>query len=166
MSPFRIQTLSSLERCNTSLSSRSRLGFDPVSIITGGGALLNELFPNLFGSERLTMQHLNALFPSNGFYTNAYKNFLLQRIRYVKDVQRDLHMYTGQFIESRPEICAGGSGNTCWQNFYKILEQESITGGTQPVGNVLGIGIDWQTILLIGGGVLLLVALSRKKNKK
>jgi hypothetical protein len=157
---FEIQTLSEFTP-----RLKSRLA-DPVTVITGIATILPSLFPNLTGSERLTMQHLNTMFPSNGFYTSQYKNWLLQRVKYVKDLQRDLHMYTGQFIESKPEICAGGTGQTCWQNFYKILQQESVTGGTSPVGNVLGAGFDYQTLLLVGGGVLLLLALTKKKRSK
>lgn len=161
MKLFEIQTLSD----NIRLKDYGRLA-DPVTVITGIATVLPSLFPNLFGTEKLTMEHLNRLFPGNGFYTTQYKNYLLQKIKYLKDVERDLHMYTGQFIESKPEICAGGTGQTCWQNFYTILQKEAQTGGTQPVGNVFGAGINYETLLLVGGGVLLLLALTKKKRTR
>ena len=166
---FEIQTLSECSKPNLKNYVRLRektKTMDPVAVILGIGGLIPSLFPNLFGAERLTMDHLNRLFPGSGYYTMQYKNYLLQRIRYLKDVERDLHMYTGQFIESKPEICNGGTGQTCWQNFYKILQQEQYSGGTQPVGNVLGAGFDFQTLLLVGGGALLLLALTKKKRSK
>ena len=155
---FEIQTLS--ERPYRRLR-------DPITVITGIATLLPSLFPNLTGAERLTLNHLNQLFPGNGHYTTQYKNYLLQRIKYLKDVERDLHMYTGQFIEANQAVfCAGGTGQTCWQNFYKILQQESVTGGSSPVGNVYGSGFDFQTLALVGGGVLLLMLLTKKKTRR
>ena len=150
------------------LSERKRLG-DPVTIITAIGTIFPQLFPNLTGSERLTMQHLNQLFPGNGHYTSQYKNWLLQRVRYLKDLERDLHMYTGQFIEANMQaICQGKTGQGCWENFYNILRQEATTGGSSPVGNVFtaGMGLDLQTLILIGGGIFLLVALTKKKRRR
>ena len=153
---FEIQTLSSYQRLA-----------DPVTVITGIATILPSLFPGLMGSERLTMDHLNKLFPGNGFYTSQYKNWLLQRVKYLKDLERDLHMYTGKFIEANMSaFCNGGTGSQCWQGFYKVLQTESVTGGSQPVGNIFGGGFDYQTLLLIGGGVLLLALLSKKKSRK
>lgn len=154
-----------MKRRKRSLADYGRLA-DPVTVITGIATVLPSLFPNLFGTEQLTMDHLNRLFPGSGYYTMQYKNYLLQRIKYLKDVERDLHMYTGQFIESKPEICNGGTGQTCWSNFYKILQQEQYSGGTRPVGNVFGSGFDFTTLALVGGGVLLLLALTKKKRSK
>jgi len=165
---FEIQTLSDR---NYGFKNYSRLG-DPVAIIAGIATVIPSLFPNLFGSERLTMDHLNKLFPSNGFWTNKYKNHLLSRIKYLKDVSVGLHHYTGEFIEQNlntfcPGVVKGGpGGQECWKNFYKVLQQENVTGGHSPVGNVLGAGIDYQTILLIGGGVLLLSVLLKKKRAR
>lgn len=155
---FEIQTLSE--------GQYKRLS-DPVTVITGIATVLPSLFPNMFGSETLNMGHLDKLFPGNGFWTVKYKNWLLQRIKYLKDVQRDLHMYTGQFIEAnQAQICPGKSGTDCWQAFYKLLQKESLTGGYQPVGNIFGGGIDFSTIALIGGGILLLTVLAKKKSSR
>lgn len=144
---------------------------DPITVITSIATVLPSLFPNLVGSERLTMDHLNQLFPGNGFYTVKYKNYLLSKIKYLKDVQRDLHHYTGEFIEQNksafcPNYVPGGDGTVCWQGFYKILQKESLTGGMQPVGNVFGSGFDLTTLLLIGGGAVLLLALTKRKGKQ
>jgi hypothetical protein len=154
---FEIQTLSD--------RNYRRLA-DPITVIAGIATILPTLFPNLTGSERLSMAHLNQLFPGNGFYTMQYKNWLLQRIKYLKDVERDLHMYTGQFIENNQGVfCTGGTG-TCWQGFYKVLKQEAVTGGQSPVGNIYGAGFDFQTLAIVGGGVLLLMLLTKKKTRK
>jgi len=150
---FEIQTLS--ERNYTRLA-------DPMTTILGIGTLIPALFPNLFGSERTNAGVFNKLFPSNGFWTSQYKNYLLQKIKYIKDIERDLHMYTGEFIEmNQAQICPGKTGQDCWANFYNILGQESTGGGIQPPG-----GINYQTLLLVGGGILLLLALSKKKRSR
>jgi hypothetical protein len=163
---FEIQTLS---ECQPKLADYRRLNdyrrlADPVSIILGIGSVISSLFPNLFGSEKTSRSVFDKLFPSNGYWTSQYKNYLLSKIVYIKDIERDLHMYTGEFIEMHvAEICAGKSGTDCWQAFYSLLQQESSTGGLQPVGNIFGAGLNYQTLLLVGGGVLLLVALTKKK---
>lgn len=162
---FEIQTLS--DRSYRRLSNGGATGFDPISVIGSIGAVIGSIFPNLFGTETLTMAHLNKLFPGSGHYTTLYKNWLLQRIKYLKDVERDLHMYTGQFIEANQSVfCNGGSGQQCWQGFYKVLQQESYSGGTSPVGNVYGAGFDFQTLALVGGGILLLSLIMKKKRSK
>jgi hypothetical protein len=158
---FEIQTLSERTpklRDYRRLNDYRRLA-DPVSIILGIGSLIPSLFPNLFGSEKTSNVVFNKLFPSNGFWTSQYKNYLLSKIKYIKDIERDLHMYTGEFIQmNQSQICAGKSGTECWENFYALLRQEEIGGGIQPPG-----GLNYQTLLLVGGGVLLLLALSKKK---
>jgi hypothetical protein len=155
---FEIQTLSA--------RNYKRLA-DPITVITGIATIIPSLFPNLFGSELLTMQHLEKLFPGNGFWTVKYKNHLLQRIKYLKDVSRDLHQYTGEFIEmNQQSICPGTGGTNCWQAFYKLLQKESVSGGYDPVGNIYGGGFDFTTLALVGGGVLLLLALTKKKSRK
>jgi len=163
---FEIQTLSErnyLGDCSYKRLSQGEQGMDPVTVILSIGTILPGLFPNLFGSERTNAGVFNKLFPSNGYWTSQYKNYLLSKIKYIKDIERDLHMYTGEFIEmNQAQICAGKTGQDCWSNFYAILQQESSTGGLQPVGNIFGAGINYQTLLLVGGGVLLLLALSKK----
>jgi len=156
---FEIQTLS---ECNTSLKNGATM--DPATIILSIGTIIPGLFPNLFGSETTSRSVFDKLFPSNGYWTNAYKSYLLSKIKYIKDIERDLHMYTGEFIQmNQAQICSGKSGTDCWTAFYKLLQQESSTGGLSPIGNVFGGGLDYQTLLLVGGGVLLLLALTKKK---
>ena len=154
---FEIQTLSDQQ-----YSRLSQLDFIPGII-----ALIPGLFPNLFGSERTSREVFNKLFPSNGYWTSQYKNYLLSKIKYIKDIERDLHMYTGEFIQmNQSQICQGKTGQGCWENFYKLIQQEAVTGGQSPVGNIFGAGLDYQTLLLVGGGVLLLLALSKKKSRR
>jgi hypothetical protein len=159
---FEIQTLS---ESTSNLNDYTSLQ-DPVTVIMGIGATISSLFPNLFGSEKTSKEVFNKLFPSDGYWTSQYKNWLLQRIKYVKDIERDLHMYTGQFIEAnQAQICKGGAGVDCWNNFYKLLQQEAVTGGVSPVGNIFGASLDYQTLLLLGGGILLVVMLAKKKRR-
>jgi len=163
METFKIQTLSDRNYINN--HSYTRLA-DPVTVIMGIGTILPSLFPNLIGSELNSYAVLDKLFPGSGFWTTKYKNYLLTKIKYVKDIQRDLHQYTGEFIEQNlNSICPGCQGTAAWQAFYKLLQQEGLTGGQSPVGNVFGAGFDPSMLLLIGGGVLLLFALTKKKKK-
>ena len=153
MNKFKIQTLSDYGRLS-----------DPATVILGISSIIPSLFPNLIGSEQTTMEVLNKLFPGNGYWTVQYKNYLLPRIKYVKDIQRDLHMYTGQFIEiNQSAICPGKGGTDCWTAFYSLLQKESLTGGSSPVGNVFGTGFDLQTVLLVGAVILVAVVITKKK---
>jgi hypothetical protein len=163
---FEIQTLSDCNRPRlASRYTRLSLG-DPISVLLGIGPIISLLFPNLFGSEKTTKAVFDRLFPSNGYWTSQYKNYLFKKIKYIKDIERDLHMYTGEFIElHQSQICGSSTGTACWQKFYDLLQQESVTGGQEPVGNVLGSGLNYETLLLVGGGVLLLVLLSKKNRK-
>jgi len=142
------------------LSDNIRLA-DPISVILGIGTIIPSLFPNLFGSEKTSKEVFDKLFPSNGYWTSQYKNWLLSKIKYIKDIERDLHMYTGQFIEmNQSQICAGEGGQDCWSAFYELLKIEERGGGIQPPP-----GLNYQTLLLVGGGVLLLLALTKKKSR-
>lgn len=156
MKNFKIQTLSDYGRLS-----------DPATVILGISSILPSIFPNLIGSELTTMETLNKLFPGNGYWTVQYKNYLLPRIKYVKDIQRDLHMYTGQFIEkNQSAICPGKGGTDCWSAFYALLQKEAVSGGLSPVGNIYVSGFNYQTLLLVGAGIFLLVALTKKKSSK
>ena len=154
---FEIQTLSD---CNRGLRDYAKLS--QLEFIPGIIALIPGLFPNLLGSERTSREVFNKLFPSNGYWTSSYKTYLLSKIKYIKDIERDLHMYTGEFIQmNQAQICQGKTGLECWDNFYNILKQEGMGGGIQPPP-----GFNYQTLLLVGGGVLLLLALSKKKSRR
>jgi hypothetical protein len=150
---FAIQTLSD--------RNYKRLA-DPASVILGIGSLIPSLFPNLFGSEVNSKAVMDKLFPGNGYWTSKYKNYLLSKIKYIKDIERDLHQYTGEFIEQNLNAIAPGGcqGTACWQAFYNLLSTESTGGGIQPPPNV-----NYTTLLLVGGGVLLLLALTKKKKR-
>lgn len=155
---FEIQTLSD--------RNYPRLA-DPVTIITGGIALFTSLFPNFFGSERATMADFNKLFPSNGYWTVKFKNFLLSKLKYQKDITRDLLMYTVEFVQiNSREICNSSYSSDCLNQFYNILRKEESTGGSSPVGNVFGSGINYETLMYIGLGVLAVALLTKSKKKK
>jgi len=92
-------------------------------------------------------------------------------------------------VANAAQICpdytagAGGTNRACWSDgrnelvcqpcmtiFSKILQQEQYSGGNQPVGQYPG-GmfsgtLDMSTILLVGGGLLALVLLSKKSKAK
>lgn len=148
------------------LADYGRLGFDPISIIASIGTILPGLFPNLW-AERSTMDHFNKLFPSNGYWTSSYKNWLLSRIKWAKDIQRDILMYTKDFVrDNRNSICPSCTNEQALTEFYKILSKEMATGGQSPVGNIYGAGFNLETLAIVGGGVLLLVLLTKKKSRK
>jgi hypothetical protein len=161
---FAIQTLSdrNYRLRNYNILREGEGGMDPMTVILGIGGIIPSLFPNLFGSELNTRETMNKLFPGNGYWSTKYKNYLLSKIKYIKDIQRDLHQYTGEFIEQNLNAIApnGCQGTACWQAFYSLLSTEQTGGGIQPPPN-----INYSTLLLVGGGVLLLLALTKKKKR-
>lgn len=184
MQKFKIQTLSTCNRVPT------KLGFDPTIVITGGLTVAQQLFPNLFGSNRrpITDQDWDSLFPGGGYWSTLLKSYLKSRCHYDVDMK---FMYPGNFgsggswsrgyiaqfvLENRASICPN-QPDSCWSGticqpcmtaFQKILSQEGLTGGTQPAGIFPGMsgGIDWTTIALIGGGIFLVAALTKKGKRK
>lgn len=168
---FEIQTLSD----NITLN-------DPVTVITGAAGVLLQLFPNIFGGnrKRLTDSDWLQLLPGNGTLTTALRNYLKTRIHYDVDVYKmagdktSIQLYTEIFADENEDLWCPTKG--CWKGsvsmpiFYSILQKEALTGGTQPYGSVPGFisgfnDVNLQTILLIGGGLLLLFALNKKKRK-
>lgn len=188
---FEIQTLS---ECKPRLASRSRLGFDPIILITGGYALAQQLFPNLFGSQRkpITDQDWNSLFPGNGYWTTLLKKYCASRIKYDVDMKflypfgnsrgaiADFVVANSVAIcpDHTPTAKYGGTGTDpgCWSSGTSELVCQPCMAAFQKLlakeqaggGDVFppGSPFNYQTLLLIGGGVLLLVALSKKKSKK
>lgn len=188
---FEIQTLS---ECKPGLRDSSRLGFDPIILVTGGYALAQSLFPNLFGNQRkpITDSDWNSLFPGSGYWTTLLKKYCANRIKYDVDMR-----YLYPFEKSRgaiadfvvananaicpdhtPSARWGGTGTDpgCWSSgqselvcqpcmaaFQKLLAAEQRGAGTQfPPGETFNM----QTLLLVGGGVLLLAFLSKRKRSK
>ena len=93
---FEIQTL-----------SEGRRLADPVTIITGGLALLSSLFPNIFGGarRRLTSAYWLQLMPGNGYWTTALRNHLENTIHYDTDVA-NIQPFTKYFVhENQASIC-------------------------------------------------------------
>lgn len=166
---FEIQTLS---ECQTPrLKDYVRLS-DPVTIITGGVAVLTQLFPNLFGGgrKRLTSQDWLNMFPGNGYWTTKLRDYLNSKIHYDADLG-NITEFTRYFVyENRFTLYPGytpGDFEKAFQEFSNKLRQEAVSGGSQPVGNfpIIGGTVDWQTLLLYGGGALLLITLLNKKRK-
>ena len=67
---FRIKTLQDGE---TSM--------DPITIITGGLAVVSQLFPNIFGGgrKRLTDADWLQLFPGSGYWTSLLRSYLKEK---------------------------------------------------------------------------------------
>jgi hypothetical protein len=160
----------------------SRLA-DPVTIITGGIGLLQSLFPNIFGGarHRLTDSDWLQLIPGNGIVTNALRNYLKTRIHYSEDLQKIdpgsgfpnleafTRYYAGHFVNTWcPDgSCQGNPPEVLMPKFYDILRRESI--GQSPIGTIPGFfpggSTDWGTVAIIGGLVVLFLALNKGKKK-
>jgi hypothetical protein len=175
---FEIQTLSD--------RNYKRLG-DPVTIITGGLALLTSLFPSIFGGSRKTLTNEDwlKLLPGNGYLTSSLRSTLQSRIHYDVDVYKVdpntgktnmelVTIYHAQHtaLDWCPDgSCQGNPESVLMPKYYALLRKESVSGGTSPIGTVPGFisgfgGLDLSTILLIGGGLFLLLTLTKKKSKR
>lgn len=176
---FEIQTLSD----NVRLSEPMTL----IAILGSVTSLVGSLFPGMF-RERLNMQHLNKLFPGNGYWTVKYKQFILSHIAYISgsssggmEFQEELIMKTHAFTNEvlRGTLCKDVP-RSCWRPYAdtfecpeclsilnNVLRQETFSGGTSPVGTMPGGGfgaaINYQQILIFGLGAVLLIALMKKK---
>jgi len=163
---FEIQTLSDNASALT-LRSYTRLS-DPVSIITGGLAVINQLFPNLFGGNRrpLTQADWLKLFPSSGYWTTLLREHLANTIHYDVDLS-NIPAYTRYFVDDHlTQLCGGGcSREQGLQILSDHLKEETRTGGGNSPFPYPGSSINWQNILLIGGGAILVLTLLNKKKK-
>lgn len=172
------------------LSANQRLA-DPVSVITGGVALLTSLFPNIFGGgrKRLSNEDWLTLIPGAGYWTTQLREYLKTRIHYDVDFTTNVQPFTVQFVaDNNAVICPktytfqnppgnnpGGGGTSGWTPcltaFYSILNKEKSTGGNSPVGITpggYGLTTDWSSLIPLAIGGLVLVALmkSPKRGKK
>lgn len=161
---------------------------DPVTILTGGLAVLSQLFPNIFGGsrKRLTDADYNQLIPGAGYWSTKFRNYVKTRIHYDVDFANNIQGVTLNFVGTNNEaICPkmytfqnppgtdpGGNGEASWtpciQKFYEILNQESYTGGTSPVGITpggIGATLDYSTLLPLAVGALVLVMVMKKKKR-
>lgn len=164
---FRIQTL-----------SENGGSMDPISIITGGAGLLTQFFPNLFNTRTpMTRAKLNEVFPGNGYWTVLLKNYLLEHTQWTVDmkfwfpfedqagyIQDFAYMHRGTYAPQCPNFA-----NCAWQEFQQILKKERVSGGNQPSGQYPGGlysgSVDFTTLALVGGGLFVLFALSKKKSR-
>lgn len=145
---------------------------DPVSIITGGVAILNQLFPNIFGGgrKRLTNEDWLQLIPGAGYWSTRLREYLKTRIHYDVDFQRNVLPFSQQFAyDNRNAICSNCNDEQRYQTFLNLLKQESQTGGTSPIGITpggVGLTVDYSTLIPIAVIGLGLVFIMKTKKKK
>lgn len=146
------------------LSDYTRLS-DPVSIILGATTVISQIFPNILPAERTTEADLLKLFPGSGQMTARFRNYLLSKIKYKKDISRDLYYYTEMFVKEFISEFGGVWNQQALDNFYGILRREAAGGGSQIYPNVYG--TNWQEYIpyIIAGGALLLLLGNRKRKK-
>jgi len=147
---------------------------DPITIITGGVALVSSIFPNLFGGGRkkLTSSDWLQLLPGSGYWTSALRSHLSKTIHYDSDL-KNMEEFTKYFVdENKTQICGGTpcSFTDAFQKFAQILKQEKMTGGSSPVGSypggIGGASINYNEIIVYGGIALLAITLLSKSKKK
>ena len=153
---------------------------DPVTIITGGVALVSSIFPNLFGGGRkaLTSSDWNNLLPGSGYWTSLLRSYLSKSIKYDSDI-KNMEKFTGYFVwDNRQTICPETPSSCfpydnphlcpeCMNKFFNLLKKESVTGGNSPVGQFPGgVGtLDLTTLLLFGAGIVAVIAVAKKKKR-
>lgn len=183
---FNILALSDYQ--GSSYSDPQRLG-DLTEIITGGVGFLQSVFPNIFGGgrKRLNTSDWMQLIPGSGYWSNLYRGYMQSRIHYDVDFTTWARNFTMDFIfDHKNQICpevpfscwqvigefsdpnGGYQCTPCFTKFSQILQEESYSGGSYPVGNVPGFqaGFNFTAMApyLIGG--LALVLLLNKKKKR
>lgn len=157
------------------LSSDQKLS-DPVTVITGGIALLTSLFPNIFGGsrKRLSNEDWLTLIPGAGYWTTQLREYLKTRIHYDVDFTTNVLPFSKHFANLQRDaggFCNGCSNDAAYQKLLNVLNQEKSTGGNSPVGVTpggYGLTTDWNSLipLAIGGLVLVAIMKSPKRGKK
>lgn len=153
------------------LSARHKRLNDPVTILTGGVAVLTQLFPNIFGGgrKRLTNDDWLQLIPGAGYWSTRLREYLKTRIHYDVDFSRNVLPFSQQFaFDNRATICGSKNNEQCYAAFLELLKTESLTGGQSPIGVTpggVGLGLDYSTLIPIALGGVLLVMLMNKKKK-
>lgn len=159
---FEILTLSDCIGCE---STYSNLG-DPIAIITGGVAILQGLFPNIFGGGRreLTQGDWLQMFPGSGMWTVRLRNYLARTIHYDSDLG-NIEEFTRNFVYENMGSIAGANFTAKYSTFLAIIQEEKFSGGASPFGNIPGIqaGFNYQAMIPYALGGLVLVFLFRKK---
>ena len=181
---FEIQTLS--DRVYPSLG-------DPITILTGGLAIVTQLFPNIFGGsrKRLTESDWQQIFPGNGYWGSLIRKYLQGKIVWDTDMKyaypfvnsqgRTEQGHIANFVMlNRLQICpdippdcfiSGGYNvpcQSCMNKFSELLKSEtSFPGGGQTYPGVNIAGFDFAKALpyLAVGGLALLI-LNKKKSRK
>lgn len=170
------------------LSSNHRSLKDPLTILTGGVAVLTQIFPNIFGGGRklLTEDNWLQLIPGAGYWTNELRNYLKSRIKYDIDFAPNIKNFTLQFVsENHNQICPGtytfqtipgenpGGGGAagwlpCYERLLQILQEEKQTGGNKPIGITpggYGLTADYSTLVPLAIGAVALVFLMKSKKR-
>ena len=152
---FEIQTLSDCNR----LQDHTRLGFEPVTVITGTIGFLNTIFPNIWGGRSQAQVSADEQ-ASMQFHQAAF-----------------LRKHNIQLPQSvviavlRPGWDMGENGSQLWQRiivrFYNENKEALLNAGKFPGGRSSG-GVytpfgDLGLPLIIGAGVLLFVMMKKKK---
>ena len=140
---------------------------DPIAIITGGVAILQSIFPNLFGGGRreLTSADWLMMFPGNGFWTVKLRNYLATRIHYDADLE-NIQPFTGVFVSENRAALQGSNQTERMQYFLSVIAQEKVSGGALPVGQIPGLPgtFNYQAMLpFLIGGIVLIMVLKKKK---
>jgi hypothetical protein len=170
------------------LSANHKRLNDPITILTGGVAVLSQLFPNIFGGarKRLTESDWLQLIPGAGYWSTKLRNYLKTRIQYDTDFTANIQPFTLDFVsQNHSLICPrtytfqnppgnnpGGGGSQgwlpCYQSLLVLLQKENQTGGQSPVGITpggYGGTIDYSTILPLAVGAFALVLLMKSKKR-
>lgn len=170
------------------LQENNRLN-DPVAIITGGAAVLSQIFPNIFGGsrKRLTDADWFQLIPGSGYWSTKFRNYLKGIIKYDTDFTSTIQHFTTVFVaDNNAQVCpetytfqnppgthpGGTGGSTGWEpctaKFLQLLKLEQSTGGNLPIGQTpggFGGTVDWSAILPLAIGGIILVAAMKSKRK-
>ena len=103
------------------LSDQQGLG-DLVTILASLSTVIGSIFPGMF-RDRLTMTHLNQLFPGNGSWTVKYKQFILSHVAFVEGLQDELVLKTNAFTweKMRKTLCKNVPVG-CWQPYGDTFE--------------------------------------------
>lgn len=171
------------------LSSRQSRLADPITILTGGVAVLSQLFPNIFGGarKRLTDSDWLTLIPGAGYWSTKLRNYLKTRIHYDVDFANNVQPFTIHFVSLNHElICPrtytfqnppgsnpGGTNenwSVCYSRLLSLLQQEAYTGGNSPIGITPGgyggtLNYSSFVPLAIGAAVLVILMKTPKKRK-
>ena len=154
------------------LSDRQNNLSDPITILTGGVAVLSQIFPNIFGGnrKRLTDSDWITLLPGAGYWTTSLRNYLKATIQYDTDYTKNVLQFSKNFVyENSSRICGGAYTDACYSKFLNMLATEQKTGGNSPIGITpggYGATINPSLLIPLGIGAVLLVLAMKTKKKK